>query len=75
MNACTVFNQGVSPSSRSRFTIPCSFPLLLLARQYVGPIRHKKGIASWAMVLIKRLYPEVKGVEFVTNRTRDRTDW
>ncbi|CAM9958977.1 unnamed protein product [Scytosiphon promiscuus] len=43
--------------------------------KYVGPIRHKKGIASWAMVLIKPLYPEVKGVEFVTNRTRDRTDW
>ncbi|CAM9322951.1 unnamed protein product [Pylaiella littoralis] len=43
--------------------------------KYVGPIRHKKGIASWAMVLIKPLYPEVKGVNFVTNRTRDRTDW
>ncbi|CAM9690611.1 unnamed protein product [Ectocarpus sp. 13 AM-2016] len=43
--------------------------------KYVGPIRHKKGIASWAMVLIKPLYPQVKGVEFVTNRTRDKTDW
>ncbi|CAM9139541.1 unnamed protein product [Ectocarpus sp. 4 AP-2014] len=43
--------------------------------KYVGPIRHKKGIASWAMVFIKPLYPQVKGVEFVTNRTRDRTDW
>lgn len=53
---------------------PFFFFCLVLCAKYSGLIANRKGIEAWTKKLIKEIYPGVKDVHLVTNRTRDPRD-